>query len=215
MSPRLAPLLAAFIALLAAAACASSAGLSAPPSRAPGRSFAAVDVPPASLAPTATRSPDAGNVDGVSYPELSVERVGEETIQATIRDPAAKAWRLVIAGIGSRAGDRFELAVETGDVRPSITATEIGDDHVVGEMDLSAFADGTGAAGGCHRTLPVCVDSSGFRLPSDGDGAFSVRLTVTDPTVPMTVTGATATWPGEPFILGPWTSTEPFPWAQG
>jgi hypothetical protein len=163
--------------------------------------------------PVATASADAGNVrsDGAG-PELTIELVDEDTIGATISDPAAKAWRLVVAGIGERAGDRWEVLVETGDTGPDILATEIRDGRIVDEMDLSGFADGTAAAGGCHGTLPVCLASDGFRLPQDGDGTFSVRLVLPEPGTPLTITGGTATWPGEPFILGPWTDTEPFPW---
>ena len=131
--------------------------------------------------------------------------VDAETVQATLDDPAAKAWRLAVAGVGERAGDRWEILVETGDVGPAITATEIRDGRVVDVMDLSGFADGTAAAGGCHGTLPVCLSSDGFRLPQDGDGRFSVRLVLPEPGTPLTLTGATATWPGEPFVLGPWT----------
>ncbi len=163
--------------------------------------------------PVVTASPDAGNVRGDGAgPELTIELVDEDTIGATISDPAAKAWRLVVAGIGERAGDRWEILVETGDTGPDILATEVRDGRIVDEMDLSGFADGTAAAGGCHGTLPVCLASDGFRLPQDGDGTFSVRLVLPEPGTPLTVTGGTATWPGEPFILGPWTDTEPFPW---
>jgi hypothetical protein len=208
MSARFAPLVAAALAALAVAACAATGPAPATPHE------AQTPTPFAwpSVAPAPTASPDAGNVDGVVYPELSVEQVRADTIQATIEDPAAKAWRVIVAGAGSRAGDRLEIVVETGDVRPSITATEIRDGVAVDVMDLSGFMDGTAAAGGCHRTLPVCVDSDGFQLPENGDGILSVRLTLTDPAARLSVTGGTATWPAEPFVLGPWTDTEAFPW---
>jgi hypothetical protein len=170
-------------------------------------------VPAPALVPGATASPDAGNVHGTaSGPELTIEMVDAETIRATIEDPAAKAWRLVVAGVGERTGDRWEILVETGDVGPSITATEVRGGHVVDVMNLSGFVDGTAAAGGCHGTLPVCLSSDGFRLPQDGDGRFSVQLVLPEPGTPLSVTGGTATWPGEPFVLGHWTDTEPFPW---
>ena len=108
--------------------------------------------------------------------QLSIEPVDDATIQATIVDATAKAWRLTVSGTGVLGDDRWEIAVETGDVGPVIVATEIVGGKVVDEMDLSGFADGTAAAGGCHSTLPVCLDSDGFRLPDDGDGTFSVRL---------------------------------------
>ena len=95
-----------------------------------------------------------------------------------------------------------------------ITATEIVGGRRVDEMDLSGFEDGTAAAGGCHSTLPVCLDSDGFRLPDNGDGTFSVRLHLQGQ-VPLMVRGATAGWPGEPFILGPWQETSTFPWGEG
>jgi hypothetical protein len=212
MAPRLAPVIAVTIALLAVAACASTAPTATPPTSSPeptstpGPSATPVE-------PVATASPDSGNVDGRRYPELTVEALGPDAVRVTIADPAARAWRLVIAGTGAGAGDRLDLVVETGDTGPSIIAAEVRGGAVVDEMDLSGYADGTAAAGGCHRTLAVCVDSDGFRLPADDDGTFSVRLAVVDSGPPLTITGGTATWPAEPFILGSWTDTEPFAWS--
>ena len=208
MSPRIAPVIAASLVLLVAAACASPAA-PATPAGAPDPTLIAWPSPD-----PATPKPDAGNVDGIVYPELTIEAADADTIRVAITDPAAKAWRLIVAGAGALAGARLEILVETGDVGPSITATEVREGVVVGEMDLSGYVDGTAAAGGCHGTLPVCVDSDGFRLPSDGDGTLAIRLTLTDGGTPLTVTGGTAGWPGEPFILGPWTNTEPFPWGE-
>jgi hypothetical protein len=210
MSLRRAPAIAVSIALLAVAACASTAPTATPPASSPGPTPSAR--PSAPPAPVVTASPDSGNVDGQRYPELTVEALGPGAVRVTIADPAARAWRLVIAGTGSGSGDRLDLVVETGDTGPSIIAAEVRGGAVVDEMDLSGYADGTAAAGGCHRTLAVCVDSDGFRLPADDDGTFSVRLTVVDPGAPLTIAGGTATWPAEPFILGPWTDTEPFAW---
>ena len=79
-------------------------------------------------------------------------------------------------------------------------------------MDLTGYLDGTGAAGGCHRTLGVCVDSSWFRLPEEGDGRFAIRLQMPAPGASLLVSGGTAGWPGEPFVLGPWSDTEAFAW---
>ena len=95
-----------------------------------------------------------------------------------------------------------------------ITAREIRDSEVVGEMDLSGYADGTAAAGGCHATLHVCIDSDGFRLPHNDNGRFRVRLSVADAAGPLAITGSTAGWPGEPFILGPWVTTDTFVWSR-
>ncbi len=211
MSLRLAPVVAVSIALLAVSGCASTAPIAASPASSPEPT--PITRPSAPSVPVATASPDSGNVDGRRYPELTVEALGSDAVQVTIADPAARAWRLVIAGTGDIAGDRLDLVVETGDTEPSIIAAEVRGGIIVDEMDLSGYADGTAAAGGCHRTLAVCVDSDGFRLPADDDGTFSVRLTVVDPGAPLTITGGTATWPAEPFILGPWTDTEPFAWS--
>ena len=57
------------------------------------------------------------------YPELAVEAIDASTLRLTLDDPAAKAWRLVIAGTGDLAFDRLEIEVVTSDVAPLITAT--------------------------------------------------------------------------------------------
>ena len=80
------------------------------------------------------------------------------------------------------------------------------------ELDLSGVWDGTAIAGGCHATLPICLDSDSFRLPDNDDGTFSVRLHLDDAGAALEVQGAAAYWDGEPFILGPWHATESFPW---
>ncbi len=171
---------------------------------------------PAATPPAASEVPDAGNVDGPqSGPVLSIEPVEAMSVRATIEDPDARAWRLVVAGTGVRAADRLEIVVETGDVAPLITATEIHDGRIEGVMDLTGFGDPTASAGGCHATVHVCIDSDAFRLPTDGDGRLTVTLTRMDDTAPLTIVGATASWPGEPFILGPWNDTEAFPWDAG
>ena len=221
MTPRRAILLVASLALLVAAACtapiaaAPSTPSSGPVSTAPDPTPIPVPtVAPATPAPTATPAPpvDEGNVDGDIYPELTVESLDAETLRLTLDDPSAKAWRLVIAGVGDLRFDKLEILVETSDVAPFITAREIRDSEVVSEMDLSAFAYG-GAAGGCHATLGVCIDSDGFRLPEDGSGRFRFRLSVTDATGPLAISGSTAGWPGEPFILGPWVDTDTLNWS--
>ena len=53
----------------------------------------------------------------------------------------------------------------------------------------------------------------GSALPPTVTASFSVRLALPDPGTPLTITGGTATWPAEPFVLGPWTDTEPFTWS--
>lgn len=218
MPSRLVPVLAASLALLVAAACAgTSTGVA--PSPAPTASPTPRVTPtpiPATPEPVATpaETPHAGDVEG-GYPELTIEFVGEDLVEATLVDPNAKAWRLVVAGVGEGAGDRLEVIVEAGDVEPVITVRELRAGRVVDTMDLSGFDDGTAAAGGCHRSLPVCFGSDGILLPGNGEGALAIRLALPDPQTALTIIGSTAGWPGEPFILGPWTDTEAFGWGEG
>jgi hypothetical protein len=227
MSSRFAPAIAATIAILAVAACSGAVSTpatpgatgtpgtpSAPVSHAPNPT--PVPVPSVAITPEEpTAQPNTGGVDGSgSGPELTVVELGTDTIQATLDDTTAKAWRLVVAGTGERGADRWEIRVETGDVGPVISATEVVDGKVIDEMDLSGFADGTAAAGGCHSTLGVCLDSDGFKIP-DGDGAFSLRLELPQGQVPLVIRGGTARWDGEPFILGPWHDTQAFAWGEG
>src|SRR5436305_11763679 len=188
MSSRTAPVLLASLALLGVAACASAAPVSTTPSftaiaqaplptpiAKPTVSPHELPTPDPTATPDPTPSPITGDVDGVAGgPELTVEDVSSDTIQVTLDDAAAKAWRLVVAGTGDRAQDRWEILVETGDVQPVITATEVRDDKVVDVMDLSGFEDGTAAAGGCHASLGVCLDSDGLSLPAVGNGTFAV-----------------------------------------
>ena len=235
MPVRIAPVVLATLALLAVAACSAAAPASpssaspsfapiaqapdptpiATPTHGPDPVVPVVDpVPDPVDSPSAT-PPDTGDVDGATgAPELTVEDVSADTIQVALVDPVAKAWRLVVAGTGDLATDRWEILVETGDVGPLITATEVRNDKVVDTMDLTGFGDGTAAAGGCHPLLGVCLDSDGFSLPADGNGTFSVRLTLLGPSHPLSVRGGTAGWPSEPFVLGPWTDTEAFPWGS-
>ena len=225
LTPRRALLLVASIALLVAAACtapiaaAPSARPSGPVSTAPDPT--PVPMPSATPAATPASTPAAtpappveeGNVDGDIYPELTVESIDIGTLRLTLDDPSAKAWRLVISGVGDLRFDKLEILVETSDISPLITAREIRDSEVVSEMDLSGYAYGNGAAGGCHATLGVCIDSDGFRLPKDGNGRFRFRLSVADVTGPLAISASTAGWPGEPFILGPWVDTDTLNWS--
>jgi hypothetical protein len=224
MSPRFAPLAAAIV-LLAAAACAAPAAVApspdAPVAVAPTPALPTPTPVPTSDAPTPpltgpepTSKPNAGQVDGWgSGPQLSVEFPGDRLVDVTLEDAQARAWRVVVAGTGGLAEDRFEIVVEAGDVGPVITATEIRGGEAVDEIDLSFYGEDTAAAGGCHRTLEVCVDSSSFTFADDGTGRLRTRLNMPDPARGvLTVTGGTAGWPGEPFVLGPWSATESFPW---
>jgi hypothetical protein len=218
MSPRYAPAIVASLALILVAGCAGAASTpspvapATPVTRAPDPTpFPVADRTPAPTPDTG----DTGGVDGAAGgPELAIEPLDDDTIQATLVDPEAKAWRLVIAGTGDLGGERWEIMVETGDIMPVVTATEIRGGEPVDVLDLSGFADGTAAAGGCHSALSVCLDSDGFRLP-DGDGRLTVRLDLPEAQVPLVIRGGTAAWDGEPFILGDWHDTEPFPWGEG
>jgi hypothetical protein len=226
MSPRFTPVALAAIALVAVAACSADARPSSPtpvppvatpvlPTPTP------VPVPatptPRPEAPSPTPTENAGDVDGwTDGPALSVEFPAERLLDITLEDAEARAWRVIVAGTGERAVDRLEVVVEVGDTLPAITATEIQDGAVTETLDLGGFVDETAVAGGCHRTLGVCLDSSSFRFSDDGTGRLRVRLEMPDPDASqLLVTGGTAGWPGEPFVLGPWTDTETFPWGAG
>jgi len=220
MVPRSAPALIAALVLSAVlAACGSAAVASSPSATDRPVSHAPlptpVITPGATPAPTPATTPIVGAVDGaIGGPELTIEQVDVDTIIATLDDAEAKAWRLVIAGVGELGSERWEIVVETGDIGPVITATEFHD-GVEGEiLDLTGFWDGTATAGGCHSTLPVCIDADGFDVP-EGDGRFAAKLELPEPTIPLTITGGTAAWDGEPFILGPWHDTEVFAWGEG
>ena len=229
MVPRPVPVLSAVFVMLVAGACAGSAGLTPPP--APSTSAGAqgsptpaaptptpVPVPSPSRAPDPTPTPslNAGDVDGATGgPELTVEFPGRDLLDVTLEDAGARAWRVVVAGTGDRAQDRLEIVVESGDTGPAIVATEIQAGEPTSTFDLGGFVDDTGVTGGCHRTLGVCIDSSSFRLTDDGTGRIRVRLGMPDAARgPLLITGGTAGWPGEPFILGPWHDTEAFPWGD-
>jgi hypothetical protein len=222
MSPRFPLLVAGSLSLVVLAACSGVSaqpgiGEVTPPATPPVTQVETPDPTPVPVPPTTrpepTATPVIGGVDGdTSGPELVVVPVDDTTIAVSIEDPVAKGWRFEIRGTGDRAKDAWQITAETGDVGPLINAVEIVDGNVVDEMDLSGFWDGTAAAGGCHSTLPVCLDSNGFRLPDEGDGTFSVRLHLEDATVPLQVVGAAAYWEGEPFTLGPWHETQAFPW---
>jgi hypothetical protein len=221
MSPR-SPLLVAVIAAgLALAACSVTVSPAPVASPDPGSPSLPVSppapdptrVPEATLLPEPTPTPVIGGVDGdATGPELTVIASDAGTITATITDPAAKAWQLEVLGAGGQALDAWRITVEAGDVGPRIAATEIVDGEVIDELDLTGIWDGTAIAGACHSTLPVCLDTSGFRFPDNGDGTFSVQLHLEDAATTLQLRGAAAYWDGEPFVLGPWHTTDAFPW---
>lgn len=220
MSPRFTVALAASLALVVVAACSGTSSTPVPSTPATpvanGPVPTPVAVPSQPIAPVPTATPIIGDVDGDAGggPELTIETLDADTIVASLSDPEAKAWRLVVSGTGELGGDRWEIVVETGDIGPVITATEIRGGEVADVLDLTGFYDGTAAAGGCHSSLPVCLDSDGFRVP-EGDGLFSVRLDLPEAQVPLVIRGGAAAWDSEPFVLGPWHDTEAFAWGEG
>ncbi len=232
MTPRLAPILAATIALIAAAACAAPIAVAPSSPAVAGRastppvSTAPAPTPvPTPVAPTATpratpppsgptTPPDEGNVDGDAYPQLAVEAPDTATLRVTLQDPAAKAWQLVIRGTGDLAFDRLEIEVVTSDVAPVITAREIHDSELVDDDGpVRAMPTARPPRVVATRRSSVCIDSDGFKLPRNGNGRFRIQLSVADASGPLTITGSTAGWPAEPFILGSWTDTDAFAWS--
>ena len=164
--------------------------------------------------PTATPRPSAppktlpptGNT-GSDYPELAVALDGPGYVIELV-DPAAKAWRIVIAGTGTLAGDRLELLVEVGDIAPSVQVSTVIDGEIVDVNELGGIlSTPTSAAGGCHPTLQVCYSSGGIAIDLQA-GSVGVVLERLEAGA-FTIVGATATWPAEPFVLGPWRSTDP------
>jgi hypothetical protein len=219
MPSRFAPVIAAAVVLLAVAACAGAAVSPASPTAVTPPAVVPTPTPVATpiAVPTPTPSANAGDVESQGRgAELTVEFPKPDLLDVTLEDSEAKAWRVIVTGTGDRATDRMEVVVEAGDVGPVITATEVQQGEVVGSIDLSNYFDETMVAGGCHHTLNVCIDSSSFRFSDDGTGRLRIRIQMPDPAAGrLLVTGGTAGWPGEPFVLGPWTDTESFPWGEG
>ncbi len=192
-------------ALLAVAGCSAaapsspSAGARSSPSTAP----VATPMPtvrPSAPAPSAT--PNAA---------LAIERAGRHAIRATVTDLDAKSWRLVVEGTGAHRGDRWIIEVDTGDVGPVVAARETINGHEGEAVEIVELETGTAHGRVCATRLPVCLDAATFRLPQ-GDGTLAATLVVTDAAAKLTISGAHATWDGEPFVLGPWTATDPVPW---
>jgi hypothetical protein len=145
-----------------------------------------------------------------------VEPVGAVSIRVTLVDPAAKAWRVTVAGVGSSTGEAapgsWTLTVETGDVAPVITTTDTLN-GVPGEpQEQQGLETGHPTGRVCSVAVPVCIRAASVVLPHDGNGTLVVEIGRSDTTVGLTVTGATAGWPNDPFMLGPWTTTSAFPW---
>lgn len=161
----------------------------------------------------ATATPDSGNVEIPVTPGLSVEPVGSSSIRVTLADPAAKAWRVTVAGTGAQGADRWALTVETGDVAPVVTTTETagGVDAEPLEQPRLEMGDASGQV--CSASVPVCLRAPSLVLPHDGNGTLVLELARSDAGASMSVTGGTATWTTDPFVLSSWTTTEAFPWA--
>jgi hypothetical protein len=220
MATRSAPVVTSIVLIgLFSAACGGTAPTPSPRPTVPPAPASEAPVPTPvvrpSPVPAPAETPIVGGVDGArDGPQLSVVAVDDDTIVATIKDPAAKAWRISVAGTGALGGDRWDIVVETGDIGPVVSVTQVQDGRVTDVMDLTGFMEPTAAAGGCHATLPVCLDSTGFDIP-EGKHRFSVRLELPEGQVPLVIRGASAAWDGEPFILGPWHETEALPWGEG
>lgn len=169
---------------------------------------------PSPLRPPLTDVPDnhgnQGNI-GTEFPELSVERNADGTLRVSVTDPTAKAWRIIVAGTADRSDDRLELEAQVGDVEPSVVVREIDGDAVIDQQDLTGLSgELTAAAGGCHRTLPVCWASADLSPPAADGPTFAVDLALLDPDVELAIQGASADWLGEPFLVGPWRVSDPF-----
>jgi hypothetical protein len=159
---------------------------------------------PGATLPATGAKPGVGNTDG-RYPELGVTPADPGYVVELV-DPTAKAWKLLVAGTGDLSADRLELLVEVGDIEPGVEVRTIIDGKVADSTDLTGLVgDPTAAAGGCHPTLQLCYGSGGMTI-DPVDGRLSWVLERIEPGH-FQVGGATAGWPGEPFILGPWRTT--------
>lgn len=169
--------------------------------------------PSATIAPSATiePTPPASTPPATANPDLAVERAGRGAIRATVTDAAAKSWRLVVAGTGTHAGDRWIIEVDTGDTGPVVAASETINGHEGEAVELATLEAGGTSGRICATRLPVCLDAATFRLPQ-GDGRLAATLVATDAAAHLTIAGEHATWPSEPFVLGPWTATDAVPW---
>ena len=220
MSPRIAPILvpALTAVAIAIAGCAGAAVGPTGPVASPPVSPAPVTTPePTAVATsalaTATVRPDTGDVAAdQSGPQLSVEPVNAQAIRVTLVDPEAKAWRLVVDGTGDHSGDRWVLQVETGDIGPVITTSETVPGVQGQPVEQPDLESGIGRGQICSTILPVCLRAVTVRLPDEGNGTLVAELVRTDAALPLRVAGSTASWPTDPFVLGPWTMTEAFPW---
>ena len=218
MSARFAPLAAALV-FLVAPRCAAPTAVA--PSPAPPQALA----PTPATAPTPTpvsrteapTPPLTGATRPRSTPARSTARVAGRCsasssratgpVDVTLEDAAARAWRVVVAGTGglfSGTGSRSSSRRATSD-RSSRRRRSV-DGRARRRHRPHFYGEDTAAAGELPRTLDVCVDSSSFTFADDGTGRLRIRLNMPDPASgALTITGGTAGWPAEPFVLGPWS----------
>lgn len=154
--------------------------------------------------PVTGYEPPVGNTDQ-QYPELSLSLDGGYLID--LIDPEARAWWIVVAGTGPNAGDRLEIVAEVGDIWPGAAVRLYVGGELVDTTDMNGLLDNdTAIAGGCHPTLGICFSSADFRIhPEDGRLTVSLEASAASR---IEVRGATTSWDGEPFNLGPWRGTE-------
>ena len=156
--------------------------------------------------PVTGGQPPVGNTDR-QYPELSVSREGGYVIDLV--DPEARVWWIVVSGTGANEGDRLEIVAEVGDIWPGAIVNMYVEGELVDTADMNGLiGNSTAVAGGCHPTLDLCFSSAGIDIRPD-DGLLSVALD--GPVGQYEIRGATASWDGEPFVLGPWRGTETVP----
>jgi hypothetical protein len=198
------PVLATFGLVIAGVLAACSSAAPATPAASPSA------VPDRTLVPTgpstAPATPGQGNVDGQN-PELTVELSDGYLVAVT--DPEAKAWRIEVRGRGLAANDRLDLIVEVGDTAPGAEARMYVRGGLVDVLPLGSLIDNeTAAAGGCHPTLDVCFSSGTISVDPVG-GTVTALLEALDGGG-VEIRGSSAGWPEEPFVLGPWRTSEPF-----
>jgi hypothetical protein len=204
--PRAPAAIATAITIVLVAGCSAAGQVThATPSPLPSTPAATNEPAPSATTPPASTPPATAN------PDLAVERAGRGAIRATVTDAAAKSWRLVVAGTGSHAGDRWTIEVDTGDMGPVVAASETINGHEGEAVELATLEEGGANGRICATRLPVCLDAATFRLPQ-GDGSVAATLVATDAAAPLTIAGGHAAWPSEPFVLGPWTTTDAVPW---
>ena len=95
---------------------------------------------------------------------------------------------------------------------PSITTLETVNGVAGDPQEQPGLEAGAATGRVCATSLPVCVNAASVRLPDQGNGTLTLELTRLEASADLSVTGGTAAWPSEPFVLGPWTTTEAFPW---